>query len=318
MKYFGTLDRDKFENEPTEKQDDILVLLNYFKVGKETGDISIRDAYYDHVKVSLKTIIRPTKLLVYDFYDFLILRYKDYIDEQFLSFFLQFNEEVYGKSKKNHKKRALYYFNEIYKEFSVDGIKKFKRKVSVRGIVNIEAENKMHFLYKRREALKYEIANRSFLLEYLYGNLNYFDSLLMNENKVLNEFIAFEFQLKKLISLNDKFGFESDLYFSKMGVLKETFENFKHIFPRLEIFLKVHSTIDNLDHLIPAHIDSLYPVLVKLNLIKDSKKEFMSYLLKVHEIKKHNIPIIDEMIQLEHAKRMQTYTSEFKELATNK
>src|SRR5690606_41787778 len=83
MKRFGVLIKEDFEMESIEIQDQILVLNGLFEKNVTVSITDISEARYGNgIKAPLVPLIEPTKSLVYDFYDFLVLRYKEYIDER--------------------------------------------------------------------------------------------------------------------------------------------------------------------------------------------------------------------------------------------
>ncbi|EGV43463.1 hypothetical protein BZARG_1297 [Bizionia argentinensis JUB59] len=315
MKYFGILQREKFEKESIATQDEILVLNDFYEDVLHTGNISASEAFHKGVKVPLKSIVQPNRNLIDEFYKLLLNRYEHFIDNNFVGFFNEFNDEIYGLTTVEQKRVALKYFNILYKDLKVEGFNKIERNISVLGIENIGNENRLEYLSNRRKAYKKNAAIRSFIFEHLYGNLEFFSNELVNDNDIINEFICFESQLKILISLNDRFSFETDTYFSKAAKSKEVFYKYKNIFISIDSFITIHMTIDNLSENVPSSINCLYHVIDKLKLIKGSKSDFMIYLRNEHRIIITNIPKIELIVGSPTEQRVDGYLEEFKGFA---
>ncbi|WP_417196990.1 hypothetical protein [Bizionia sp.] len=316
MKYFGKLERKKFEKESQNKQDEILVLNEFYERIMRTGNVSVSDAFSKSVRVSLTPSNQPTKILVDEIYELLLVRYKLYIENIFIAFFHEFNEEIYGLTHAEARKIALQNFKLIYKDLKIEGFNKVNRETSSLGIENIAVEKRLEYLSLRRMAIKRNIAIRSFVLEYLYGNMEFFTDEFVNENDLINEFIFFESQLKIILSLNDRYAFETDIYFSKAAKAKNIFEKYPNIFTTLESFLKIHLTIENLEENVSSSINCLYHAINELKLIKGKKSDFITYLKDEHAISKTNIPKIETEFDSPDVKRIHTFLKEFKEFAS--
>jgi hypothetical protein len=115
----------------------------------------------------------------------------------------------------------------------------------------------------------------------------------MNENDLINDFIYFEYQLKILLSLNSRFSFETDIYFSDAAKLKEVFIKYPKLFISFESFLKIHLTIRDLEENVSSNINCLYLTLKKLKLINGKKIDFINYLLDEHNIIQKNLLNLD-------------------------
>ncbi|MGY0393312.1 hypothetical protein ACW5R3_12240 [Bizionia sp. KMM 8389] len=311
----GQLDREKFEKKTIVSQNEILVSADYYEEVINTGSISVKDAFQKGVKISVKSSIRPEKTFMDEFYEFLLDRYKEYIYNIFVSFSVDFNDEVYGLTPAEQKKVALKHFNEKYKELKVSGFHKVKKDVSPLGIENIGLENRLEYLNMRREGLKRNVSKRDFILEYLYGNLKFFDAELMNNDDWINQFVFFESELKALLSLNDRFSFEVDIYFSKAAKDKKVYDRYKHIFISLKSFLEIHITIQNLSTHVSSNIDCLYHSLNELKLITGKKSNFLEYLKTEHNIKKINIPKIELDFDSPNVQRVDGFLKQFSDLA---
>ncbi|OIQ27978.1 MAG: hypothetical protein BM564_11325 [Bacteroidetes bacterium MedPE-SWsnd-G2] len=317
MKYFAKIDREKFETEDFEYQNEILVVLELYEYLTSTGGIPIDSTLLQGVKVEPKRICLPVKDVVDDFYEFLLLTYQPQIKGLLTSFFVNFNNKIYGLSKKKQKKKALDRFNKFYKDLKgTEKLSVAEPYESEMGILNYADENRLKFAFYRRKAIKKEVAQREFVLEYLYGNAKYFDGELMNENQFINDFIFFEYQLKVCLALNDKFKFEEDLYFSKLAKTKIQYDKYSDLFYEFEVFLKAYSIIEKLTANISTEVDCLYHSLEELELIVPSKIKYKNFLLEEFNIKKANIVLLELDIQPKNAARVKKYMNLFLKFAS--
>ncbi|GAA3780999.1 hypothetical protein GCM10022271_11570 [Corallibacter vietnamensis] len=316
MEYFGKLNRDMFETEATSQQDEILLSLDYFDALIKTSEIPVTRELYNGVKVQTKQEVRPCKLLLEEFYDFLLMRYIHYINNPFSHFFNDFNNDVYGLSSPDARNKALEQFNAHFKNIKVEGMDVQNRTVSDNGIENIYPQPKLEYLWNRRQGLKQYVGKRDFILEYLYGNMDFFDHQLMNDDQTINDFVFFEYNLKIILSLNDRFSFEVDTFFSKAAQLKPVFDKYIRIFKSLEPFIRVHLTIESFKENISTEVDCLYHALSVLNLVQGSKSDFSKYLLNEHQISKRNIRKLDLETQPENQKRVDIFMKIFREFAS--
>lgn len=222
--------------------------------------------------------------LIEEFYIYLQGLYKDDIDTFFYLFFKDFNDKVYGMHHSEQRIIALEMFKAVYDSINVTDISFIHKETSVNGIENIVQENRFQRLKGFRSGKKTHIAKYESIIAYLIGNEDYFRTSKFMQDEVSESFLTFERFLKILISLNDRYDFEDDFVFSKLGVLKETFQKYQNIFVNFDAFIFTNNFIENLQQNKPSSIDSLHQALIESNLISSKKESFIIYVNTEHEI----------------------------------
>jgi hypothetical protein len=278
MEYFGCLNEEMFSAKSTKEQDEILLSSELFESGTSfSGDFIGKTLVLD--ASGIKEYISPSKSLLNDCYEFILVRYKEYIENPFFTFFMEFEKEIYGLESIKQKRIALQHFNERYTDLKMKADNFARINKSDSGIKTVQnfARTKQLF-YARIQHMK-EVCDKELVLQYLYGNLSFFDYELMNNHDGVNEAIFFESQLKILISLNDRYEFEVDEYFTESGILLKLFSQYDDIFIEFPVFRYVHKKIKSIKSNEKAEIESLFVALIekgKILIRKPSK--FNKYL----------------------------------------
>ena len=235
-------------------------------------------------------------------------------------FFRAFNDAVFGLDPNQQKEIGLQNFLSIYDAVYCDLIEYIEQKKSATGIEHISAAGKMKMLYQQHEGFRQTVMMEMFkAVQYLTGDTTFYNKENIEykfEN--IEKVIAFETDVQILIQLNDRFGFEKDIYFTQIAEDKRKFEQYRHIFHTLEAYQftngKILSFVDNKK----AQIESLYEVLVHLNLVKKHKENFMTFLVQEYNITITKIISYDKYSNYVHDERVSLFTKEFEELTSKK
>ena len=278
MKYFGYLKGSEFKKANERELADFLINNGLF-VGKHRGkNTSFKDGIIEFLVNPDELVVDPSNELQDEFYSFIIDIFKYDLALGKLSFFKSFNDEIFGLDGASQKMIALNYFNTIYNEIYLDIVTFFEEQKNDTGITHNYNFSRLKMLSYQYKAFKSNLLRKMKINQYLAGNKEYF----IKENLLnlfdLTEEIYFETQLQILVELNDRFGFEEDLYFTQIRFDKINFEKYKHIFHSLESYQFTNNKIKSfsVDH--KAHIESLYQVLIELELITNHKENFMKFL----------------------------------------
>lgn len=260
-------------------------------------------------------IIDPTKEFVYEFYDYAILKvFKVLILEFKLKFFKNFNDSIYGLSKKKQKQIALEFFNNIYDEVYEDIISLFDNTTSENGIELTLNKGKLSNLFHQYEAYKYNVLQKIKGNKYLLGDEQFFKQENLLHKYDIQRELEFEIQLQIMVELNDRFGFEEDFYFTKNRILKNFYENNKHIFNDFETYKYTHNKIESFEKHHKAKVESLYAALLNKKLIFDHRENFVKYLSDVHKINVSKLINYEEMTNYDHDERVRLFSEEIESL----
>lgn len=263
--------------------------------------------------------INPTKEFVNEFYEFSILNvFRVTILEHKLNYFKRFNAKIYGQSGKKQKQIALEDFNGIYIEIYEEAITFFENNVSENGIEHNLNFGKLKNLYHQHEAYKQNVFNKISAKEYLIGEESFFTIANLYTNYDIQKELEFEIQLQIMVELNDRFGFEEDLYFTKNSFLKKQFELNQHIFFEFETYKYTHNKIESFKEDRKAKTESLYAALIKKNLITDNRDKFLIYLSDIHNLQMSKIRKYEKEINYKHNERISKFCEEIENLTVKK
>lgn len=304
-KYFGSLDINTFNELQKEEQTQYLISKRLFEIINSFPLDSIGSKLVLQ-KITLSQKLKPCEDVLREYYDFVLGQHEFEISNRFVNFFNNYNDEIYGLEISEQKKIGLQYFNDLYSQVDIKAARFIRKEISDTGVVQIKNMNRFQYLKYRQIAIKGKTAALENILEFLFGNKDYFNKELFINDPHINWAIEFEYILKVLVSLND-------LYFSDMGILKAIFEKYPLIFFSFKVFVFVHTKVKDL---IPSHIESLYDALIHLELIGGKKSYFINYLniefgLKTTKIRKH-----DSKANREHDFRVKNYKRELSKFST--
>ena len=276
-KYFGIIDSKEINHLSVEQQLDFMLENELFYISNSFSiDITAceTNAKTDTPKIDLK----PTQELVNAYYDYLKEKLSRNIDQQFLLFFSDFNDRIYGLGNKEQQKIALKLFNKLYKKTKVLEASFVKREKDNNGLEHVKNMNRFDFLKGRQNGQKQQLATTENILQFLNGNDTYFNSEQFNNEFNTKQFVTFEANLKILVSLNGQYHFEEDLQFTDLGQLKKVYQKHEDIFKTFEVFVYTHKKIQSFKKAKMAHITSLYDALFEMKLIHHKDTEFLNYL----------------------------------------
>jgi len=316
MEYLGCIKKSDFDK-LNNKEKDTFLLKNGFFSNQELISLDHGvEHFMNNELVSSKMQFIAVPELIDDFYDFLLARYDRLIIPLYSNLMTDLNDDIYGLEYKEQKKIALNYFNDSYGLFDMYQFHGLNTDLS-NDIINISQVERFGMIYLNRLNRKNRISTRKFIIEFLVGNVKYFNEKLYLEDDLILEFVALEANILFLQNVNNIFNFEIDRYFSQYAKLSELYENYTHIFNSVNVFIKVYETIKELKVKIPVNIVSLYETLIELDLIIDNKTDFKAYLLNVHNIELANIPKKDDEDDFTpHKKRVKKMIKDFQDLTS--
>lgn len=258
---------------------EIFTKVKVFSFSEKKGNIGMRKqrAYAEDES-------HPSQELVEEFYTYVLHLFKNEIDTCFYVFFKDFNNTLYGMEYREQRVIALKMFKTVYDTIDVNHIDLIDIEMSINGIENLKPYNRFQKLKHLRSAQKINIAKYESLVTYLNGDEDYFNTLRFLEDETSENFLTFESYLKVLISLNDRYQFEENAVFSKLGILKETYKKHQNIFMSFDVFKFTYNFIENLEENKPSNIDSMHQALLELNLISNKKGLFVNYINIEHKI----------------------------------
>ena len=316
-KYFGILNSDEINQLSIEEQLDFMLENELFYISNSYS-IDIRETQtnikIDNPKIDLK----PTQEVVNAFYDYLKEQLSRNINQQFLKFFSDFNDRIYGLSNKEQQKIALKLFNKLYKKIKVLDTNFVKKEKDDNGLEQVKNMNRFHFLKGRQNGQKQQLSTTENILQFLNGKANYFNTEEFKNDSNTKQFVNFEATLKILVSLNGQYYFEEDMQFTVLGQLKNLYQKYKGLFKMFEVFTYTHKKIKGFGENKIRHITSLYGALIELKLIDSNDTEFLSYLNLEHQMEltklKHYEPAQNKL----HDERKLAFKIELQEYSNEK
>lgn len=317
--YFGLLHPTKVKGLTAEGLGEFMIESELFYVSN-SFPLDLIGAEIRHKKSEIATNIKPSNDLVYSFYEFLKTTFSIEIERPFLNYFSEFEETVFGLDIPSQRAIAIKDFKNYYNK--VKGLKGnlLRKEKSDNGIEQVTPINRFDFLKGRQLAIKNQVANieKGYLNAYLEGDKSFFKKDTLLKLKDFKDLIEFESVLKILISLNGKFEFEEDYQFSELGLLKELFEMYTHIFHKKEVFIYAHKKIQSFNKNKPTNIGSLYDALIHFGLIDRNKANFIKYVAIEHKIKLSSIKYFERGQNLEHDLRVKKIKQELLKYAEEK
>jgi len=309
-KYFGILNNEKVTNLEVEELLDFYITNELFYV---SHTYSIDKIGIENPKIDLK----PRKEVINAFYDYLTAILDRNINQQFLQFFSEFNDKIYGLGNKEQQKIALKQFNKLYKKIKVLEASFVKREKDDNGIEQVQNMNRFDFLKGRQIAEKQQVATKENILEFLNGNETYFKSEQFHNTPNTKQFVAFEANLKILISLNGQYKFEEDFHFTDLAKMKNLYNTYKDTFTNFEVFQYTYNKIQSFTETKIAHITSLYEALMEMNFIKNNNNNtFLNYVNLEHQMELTKLKVYEPKQNKQHDQRVKIYKLELQEYST--
>lgn len=307
-KYFGILNNEEVTTLEVEELLDYYIENELFYV---SHSYSIDKIGIENPKIDLK----PTQEVINAFYDYLTKELSRNINRQFLLFFSDFNDKIYGLGSKEQQKIALKQFNKLYKKIKVLEASFVKRQKDANGIEQVQNMNRFDFLKGRQIAEKQQVATTENILEFLNGNEAYFNREQFHSNPNTKQFIAFEANLKILISLNGQYKFEEDFHFTDLAKLKNLYNKYRNTFSTFEVFIYTHKKIHSFTEAKIAHVTSLNEALTEMKLIQNNNS-FLNYLNLEYQMELTKLKVYEPEQNKQHDQRVQKYKLELPEYST--
>jgi len=310
-KYFGILNNEKVNNLDVEELLDFYIKNDLFYI---LHRYSIDTIETENPKIDLK----PTQEVINAFYDYQLKAFDSNINQQFLQFFSEFNDRIYGLGNKEQQKIALKHFNKLYKKVKVLEASFVKREKDDNGIELVKNMNRFDFLKGRQNAQKQQVATTENILQFLNGNDIFFKTKQFQNNPNTIQFIEFEANLKILISLNGQYKFEEDFHFTDLAKMKNLYNKYRDVFTSFEVFLFTHNKIKSFTETKTAQITSLNDALTEMKFIQNNNNNntFLNYVNLEHQIELTTIKVYEPSQNKQHDQRVQQYKIELQEYTT--
>ena len=212
--YFGVLKSEKLNELSNEQRLKLFKTKKLFVTTKvlnlpSNAPINLLDT------TNFKSRIEPKNELLESYYTFLMHTYQEYINNVFISFFHQFNNQIIGLKKKEAKMVGRVLYVSIINNKTSPNFDFVHMLENANGIPKLENTPKLELYYVKRDALKQRAINEhpNGLDEFLLGNSNHFDLKIKDDVAIFKEIIQFEGELKIILALNDEYQFEKNKTF---------------------------------------------------------------------------------------------------------
>ncbi|EPR72567.1 hypothetical protein ADIWIN_2457 [Winogradskyella psychrotolerans RS-3] len=305
MNFFNITNKEELESfESPEDFLDLLIKKGVFIYSNEI-DLDINE-----INIKLK----PTRLFKLDFFNFIIKHYASYIRKGLFDFFVPFENKSFGKKELIYD-LALEDFNEIFIALKLKNIVLTKVEKTANDIDHHSIVGRMPMVKFGLNAMAENFSkDENILMEYLLGNIEFFNNELIVVNEVLSKAFKRYINLKILIELNDKFNFEKSEDFGKTGYINDIHDKFRDITADNTLFHYIYTTIDNLTDDEKANISSLYCALIKTKKIDTKPKRFMEFIKINFQISISKLHNPYAFINKAHDGRMLKYSSKILDL----
>ena len=264
--YFGTITHPNFLDWDNDTQNKYLLDIGLFTIMIEGNNIPIAKskvpgkleilAQFDF---NNKRYVCNTQLQKSIYY-FLLDRYYAYSKAIPITFFIEFENSIFGLEDHEAKKEALSKFNAIYEKLR---IKSFSKK------------DRFELLYLEREHISSNISKeRDIVITFLTGNEDFFDVELYHSNLYLQKIISFEGNLEILLELNKTYTFQTDIYFNENALLFEKYQSIYNPPFSFEVFKFINDQIKTQKKSKRAELVSLFFFLKENILFSGTEKSF--------------------------------------------
>jgi hypothetical protein len=230
-KYFGSIDEKTFKALDLKQQAEYLLdkeLLHQIYSSSNLTQTDTLGVFLGEILISDENLeYEFTQELVKTVFDFLKKHYKNGIGGDLALFNRDFDVETFGLTPQEKRKRGLYYFKKYF-ELAI-GDRQIGMKRNSDG--EVVAEKRFKTLQASRMDHINQLRNiNNIVLYYLFGSLNRFDVKFYESNQLIQSIFRFENYLSILISLNNKFKFEEEKYFTPKSIAQEIYENYEEHF----------------------------------------------------------------------------------------
>lgn len=317
MDYFGCLDEAQFNELSTEEQNALLLKKEVFE---EINRISLSLNAPTNISSdqgNYTSYLIPSKGAANELYSFVLKSLEMDIESPFLQFYMDFKEECFGLDMQEQKKIALEHFKDI-SEFRIGNAVKIGHMVeNNQGVEHLKSWGKFSQLSNEQNNLKVELALTYLIFQYLFGNKEAFEKSCLADLDLIATILEFESDLKILVSLNDQYHFEEDIYFSNLGILKEKYNiKYKSIFSTFKAYQFAHEKILSFKEHAKAQTESLFVSLKNLKVIVSSDKDFMKFVMTEYAIPMSKIRKHVSRPNYEHELRVQLFEEDWKEYSS--
>jgi hypothetical protein len=230
-------------------------------------------------------------LISYKVYDLIYELYIFKVEKLKLDFFDLFEENIYGMTYQEARKVALIHFKELYNTITLSNP---EQSFTMR---NSKYEKIIHtpsLLYKLDREKKHIINNINIYtyLPYLYGDISLFNVSPYYNEDLINEITFFQIKVDVLLELNNRFNFETDIYFNNIFYYQIESIVYLDSFLNSGAYAFTMYTIGNIDNFKRSTLESLLQFLKESKLFNSTAENFMEIVnLKFDEniktLKKH-------------------------------
>lgn len=312
MKYFGIVNTEDIVGLSVEE-------IRYFLLEKEIYDNFLTEETFEKLmtsnfefgSVEIKQEPIPSLELIDEFNDFISKIYKGKLFDTTYNYFTEFNETFYGLDHNDLKKVALSDFNKIYTNLEILHVTLVTETTSENGIRHTHTTGKLFKLYYFQQEIKKSMATTENLINFLTGNKAFYDDDFFEQHVEIRDAVHLESIKQILVEINDKFNFEDDIYYSKKLSQQFKFKDYNHIFTNLKSYRFTNDMIRKFRKLKRSYIESLYQVLVELDLIKDHKENFCAFIYEEYKFKVTKITTFAPTKNIQNDKRVKLLTEKW-------
>jgi len=245
-----------------------------------------------------------------ELYQYCAELFNDIIRLKFQKISESFNNQVegYANELKTDEFVKVYFVN-VFRE--VVGVDLMGSKL-VDNVDNLPKRKKyFQYLKDRQNQLVSSLDNYTILIDsYLEGNENFIRQKLLQDCKIIDDIIEFEYRYRFIIALNKEYSIEE----ASEEIINEKyfkiFTDFPELFSSVEVIVFTFNKIDCFDKYHSANISSLYYALFERRLISKNKTEFQRYVSKIHNIEFGKIREDKTTGHTPHRKRINQFLAE--------
>lgn len=317
-KYFGSIDEKVFmalDSEQRERylfEKDLLIQTISSSNSLKTEELGVLLAKGFLSEANFKYMFKHELAKIV--FDFLKTHYEAGIGGDLTLFNRDFDIETFGLSEQEKRKRALHHFN-TYFELAI-GDRQIGMERSSDG--ETTAEKRFKTLKATQSDFIYELQNiNDIVLFYLFGSIDRFDVNFYESNALIQSIFRFENYLSILISLNNKFKFEDENYYSSKSTAQwiykkhkvhfDSIKQLEFIEQELEIQKnRKHAYIVSLHFYFKKELKSTFPSAVLFQKIIND-----NFYLDIGKIK------LSDPLNENHALRMKEIEEKWKQFSQN-
>ncbi|MDD2674913.1 MAG: hypothetical protein PHF81_08530 [Flavobacterium sp.] len=252
-------------------------------------------------------------LLLHEVYNHICDLYISQAESIKLDFFDNFHDIIYGMDFKEMKEVAIMEFKKIYQTVNLSNPAKSFIARTANNEKFIYTTTYLHELSREKQYIMHNINTYS-ILPYLYGDITLQNEYPYYNEELINKITSFQIKVDILLELNNRFKFETDIYFNNMFYYK--FEALKHldIFINSNAYVFTMLMIKNFNEINRSNLESLFAFLKNYHLyIGKTDSKFLNlvnitFYEKVKDLKNHD----PEEKNTPHATRVEQLEKEWK------